>query len=145
MVDFWAYRRGSALWPVDGESAEIMAKLQADKPMHIEAKMPRNARHHRKFFKLVNVIANGIGCSPLALRRHLLKRTGHVVAIKMRDGFVIEYPASISFASMDQTEFNEFYNQCVDIIVTDLGIRRPDILEQVKDLIDGDMADAIRK
>jgi len=85
---------------------------------------------------LVHRIADGIGCEPEALSDHLKVRAGHVNIVRTRGG-VKHYPASISFAAMDQTKFSDFFNRCVAIIVEDLGIRRPDVLDQVRDLIDG--------
>lgn len=135
-MDFWAYRQAERLIPVDPESATQFGKIPFGKPVHVEVKQPRNGAHHRLYWALVHRIANSIGCSPEALSSHLKVSTGHVIAVRTKDG-VKEYPASISFAAMDQTAFHDFYNRCITVICEDLGIARPDILDACRDLIDG--------
>lgn len=135
-MDFWAQRSGDNLIPCDVESAMEFSRVPFGKPLHVEVKQPRNGAHHRLYWALVHRIANSIGCSPEALSSHLKVSTGHVIAVRTKDG-VKEYPASISFAAMDQTAFHDFYNRCIEVICTDLGIARPDILDACRDLIDG--------
>lgn len=136
MVDFWAQRSGEKLVPVDMESASEFSRIPFGKPLHVEVKQPRNGAHHRLYWALVHRIANSIGCNPEALSSHLKVSTGHIIAVRTRDGLK-KYPASISFAAMDQTAFRDFYNRCITVICDDLGMRRPDVLETCRDLIDG--------
>lgn len=49
-------------------------------------------------------------------------------------------PLSISWSKMDQTDFDKFFNKCLDVITSEWGIARPDILEAVKDLIGEEVA-----
>lgn len=137
MTDLWAIRQGTySLSAADPESAAQLAKVPRGTLVHVEVRQPRNIAHHRLFWALVHRIADGIGCDAEALADHLKVRAGHVRTVNTQLG-VKEYPASISFAAMDQAKFSDFFNRCVTIIVEDLGIRRPDVLDQVKDLIDG--------
>ncbi len=136
MTDFWASRTGDQLIPSDSESWAEFARVPFGKALHVEVKQPRNPGHHRKFFTLVHRMANALGVNSEALRDHLTVRAGHVNIVKTKDG-IREYPASIAFAKMDQTEFNQFFNRCVVTIAEDWGLRRPDILDAVRDLIDG--------
>ena len=136
MVDLWGQRSGDCLAPIDAESWGEFSKIPFGKPLHIEIKQKRNPLHHRKFFALVHRMANALGVNSEALRAHLTVRAGHVNIVKTKDG-IREYPASIAFSTMDQTEFNDFFNRCVVIIAEDWGMRRPDVLDAVRDLIDG--------
>lgn len=133
---FWAQRVNDTLVPVDAESWAEFSKIPRNRQIYVEAKQPRNSAHLRLYWALVHRIANAVGCTPEALSSHLKVRTGHVTTVKTKDG-LREYPASISFAALDQTQFSEFYNRCITVICEDLGLRRPDILEACKDLIDG--------
>ena len=135
MSDFWAIRRGDTLLAADAESAAQFAKIPREKLVHVEVRQPRNGAHHRLYWALVHRIAEGLGCDAEALSDHLKVRAGCVRTVNTREG-VKEYPASISFAAMDQTKFSDFFNRCVTIIVEDLGIRRPDVLDQVRDLLE---------
>ncbi len=135
-MDFWAKRIGNDLHPIDAESAAEFSRVPFGKLLHIEVKQPRNGAHHRLYWALVHRIASAVGANPEALSDHLKVKTGHVTTVKTRHG-VKEYPASISFANMDQTSFSEFYNRCIVVICEDLGMRRPDVLDACRDLIDG--------
>ena len=42
---------------------------------------------------------------------------------------------SISFATLDATEFNAIFDKAVDVIYTNWGIAREDVLEVVQDLL----------
>ncbi len=139
-MDFWASRSGNHLIPSDSESWAEFARVPFGKPLHVAVKQPRNSGHHRKFFALVHRMANALGVNPEGLRDHLTVRAGHVNIVKTEDG-IREYPASIAFAVMDQTEFNQFFNRCVVAICEDWGIKRPDVLDAVRDLIDGGLPD----
>ncbi len=81
-------------------------------------------------------MASALGVNPEGLRDHLTVRAGHVIVVKTKDG-IREYPASIAFANMDQLAFNDFFNRCVVVICDDWGLRRPDVLDAVRDLLEG--------
>ena len=79
---------------------------------------PRNLQHHRKFFALCDLIARNTDkvddVDDLVFRLKIA--TGHCRRHLKSDGTVLYEPRSISFASMDQTEFDAFYERCLDII-----------------------------
>lgn len=137
MASFWAKRDASGLIPTDAESWAVLAKVPFGKLVYVEVKQPRNGRHLRWFWVITTRIASAIGCNVDALASHLKVRTGHVNIIKTKDG-IKEYPASISYASMpDESKFQDFTNRCVQVIVEDLGMKRPDVLDAIKDVLDG--------
>lgn len=135
MADFWMIREGMTLRPFGAESAEVFGKIPFGKVVHVTAKQPRNGAHHRLFWTLCARIAGAVGCDAEHIAHILKVRTGHVDLVKTRRG-VEEIPCSISFAKMDQAAFKEFFDKCVAVIHTELGIAQPDILECVKDLLD---------
>ncbi len=140
MTDFWGIRAGNSISPTDAESWSEFCRVPIGKPLHIEVKQPRNSQHHRLFFALVHRMAQALGVNSEALRDHLTVRAGHVNVVKTKDG-IREYPASIAFHAMDQLEFNQFFNRCVVAICEDWGMKKPDLLDAVRDLIDGGLPD----
>lgn len=135
MSDFWAIREGMALRPFGSESASALGKLAFGKVVHVSVKQPRNGAHHRLFWTLCARIGDAVGCEHEDVAFLLKLRTGHVRRIKTKTG-VEEIPLSISFAKMDQTAFSAFFDKCVNVIYTEFGIARADILEAVKDLLE---------
>lgn len=135
MSVFWVMRNGLGLRAWGAESDAMLSKLPFGKPLHVEVKQPRNSKHLALYWVLCKRIADGIGSEDESVSDVLKIKTGHVRRIKTKDG-IIELPGSISFANLDQTGFNTFFDKCVNVITTEWGIARADILELVKDLLD---------
>lgn len=110
--EFFAVRTVGGLKPVDDNGVEILRKIKVGEVIQCEVNKPRNLAHHRKFWALLNVVwkAAGDWSSPYGLLIELKVRLGHVQEVLLRDtGQVVHVPKSISFAHMDQTEFDSFY------------------------------------
>lgn len=138
-MDAWLIREGNALRPFGRESSEQLSKLPHNKPVYAEIRQPRNGKHHRLFWTLTHRIGEAVGVDGDAVAHVLKIRTGHVREIRTKRGVEL-MPLSISFAKLDQIAFDKFFNQCLDVITSEWGIARPDILEAVKDLIGEEVA-----
>jgi len=115
---------------------------------------PRNIAQHRKFFVLLTTVweAGAPWASKDAMLDELKLRIGHVRKVKLEraldwyteDGTIVQIPAgtivqipdSISFASMGQAEFDEFYERalaelCVMAGDIDDGVVREEVLNQL--------------
>jgi len=124
------------LRPYGAESASVFSKLAFGKVVQVEVKQPRNGKHLRLYWTLCHRIGDAIGVEAEDLSDVLKLRTGHVRIIKTARG-TETLPASISFARMTQEDFSKFFDRCVTLITTEWGIARTDILEAVRDLIEG--------
>lgn len=131
----WAVREGMGLRPWGTESASLLGKVPFNKPLQVEVKQPRNSKHSALYWVLCHRIADAIGCEADDISHILKVRTGHVRHVKTKRG-VEEVPQSISFAKMDQQAFRAFWDKCLVVIETEIGIARPDILEAVKDILE---------
>lgn len=97
--------------------------------------MPRNARHHRKFWLLCERISEATGL-PLDVVSDMLKiESGHYMLVKSRKYGELKIPRSISFANMDQTQFNVFYEACIQAICQNWSRTRPEVMAAIEDLI----------
>lgn len=135
MSVMWLVRAGDVLKPADVESAAEFSRLPFAKPVRAEVKLPRNSAHHRLFWLLCTRIANAVGAEVETVSDILKIESGHCVIVGSAKYGEIRLPRSISFKAMDQTEFAKFFDRCLDVIVSNWGIARADVLAAVEDLI----------
>lgn len=115
----------------DYESAK---KIPLNEPFEIEYKKKRNYKFHKKFFALVNMVFQNqerytnIG----HLRRDLTIEAGYYDVTHNLQGVEILEPKSISFASMDDIQFSEFYSSVIDVIVKYFHFDKQDIIDNVE-------------
>lgn len=98
-----------------------------------EFKKPRNIQFHRKFFALINLVFQNqdLYTNMDHLRNDLTIRSGHYDTHFDMDGIEVFSAKSISFASMDDHEFQDFYNSVVDTIVKYFHFDKQDIIDNV--------------
>lgn len=115
--------------PADQNSAEAMEAMKWGQQYKAEVTQPRNLGHHKKFFALIKVAFDAwempvneykdvkIQKNADRFRKDLLIMAGYgypVVNLKNE----VRYEAqSMSFASMDQAEFETLYSRVVDVIL----------------------------
>lgn len=117
-------------------------RLKIGERVLCEIKKPRNYEFHKKFFALVRLTYDNL---PEHLHHMLNIRSEEdlLVCLKLDLGYATtvyhggkEYikPQSISFASMDNTEFERFYNRAIDCILHNYlrGTTRANLLENVE-------------
>lgn len=130
-----------SLRPIDPTSAEILDRIAKDEDVKVEITRPRNVKHHRKFFALLNAIYPHQDIYPTrtSFRAALSAALGFGETVKLGDGRTIIVPHSISFAKMDQTEFEAFYDRAVELILTRIvpGVGRADLAREVDDILAG--------
>lgn len=98
-------------------------RLEVMKPggyIKVETARPRNPGHHRKFFALLRLVSDNsevYNTKEKALTAIKLV-TGYAdPLIDPRTGGLLMIPRSISYESMDQDKFDEFYSQAIDGIL----------------------------
>lgn len=133
MAELYLIAQLGALRPVDDEGKEFIAKRHG-KTLRCEVVEPRNAGHHRKFFAMLNIVLKSqdhyknidqlLNVCKLAI--------GHVEVCKTKHGMV-QWPASISWAKMDQEAFDAFYNRAVDWVCMEVipGLSKGDLNSEV--------------
>ena len=133
------------LRPSDALSAELWDDLPADKEMRAVVTQPRNLQHHRKFFTLLSVIfphqdlytsIDGDG----GLLDGIKPALGHTHEVRNAETLEAHIrPASISFGSMDQDAFEEFYDRSVDLICRRIipGLGHADLEREVNEILAG--------
>ena len=121
-------RRGNTLIPSDTNADEWLATIGEGKEVTVTARKARNARQHKLLFALLRIVTDNSDQWPnaYALLDALKMATGHVDLIRGIGGQVIAKPASISYASMPQDRFSEWFKRALDIVARDILNTAPD-------------------
>lgn len=107
-----------ALRPVDTAGEGALQKLGEGKIVSVEMKQIRNPNHHRLFMALLQIVFNNQDRydSFDHLRTAITIAVGHCYTVVLPDGSIGVTPRSISFAAMDQGDFNIFFDNVVGIV-----------------------------
>jgi hypothetical protein len=113
-------RERNSLVPADSFSAEALDAMKNGEVVRAVVTRPRNEKHHRKFFALLNVVFEAQDRYPTLDRLlHAIKiGVGLYELVPLTKTQTVIDVGSISFASMDQAEFTNFYDKVVKLIVT---------------------------
>jgi len=113
------------LGPATKTDQEIFEKFRGTTWYKVDARKARNPGHHRKGFALLNLIFEN--------QERYRTIEDLLVEVKLKAGWYTEHirsdgaityiPKSISFADMDQLEFEAFYSHLIDIAIQDYGLK----------------------
>lgn len=114
---------GGLMASSDAEASKLEPLV--GKSVKVRITQPRNLEFHRKFFAMLNA---GWSLSEHAhqmnleqFRAWIIVRAGYCDFVKGGDDRpIVAIPKSISFGSMDNTEFERLYNDVLHTIVHDL-------------------------
>ncbi len=120
----------SGLVPLYPADLEEKKRLKLGAEYEVEIKHPRNIGFHKKFFALVNIGHQNTSLEmPFeTYRRYVIMKAGYFKVYNTGKGSYYE-AESISFAKMDQIQFEEVYSRVLDIIIKDLGVSKDEIEE----------------
>lgn len=109
---------GGALKPIDGLGEEYIGSLGAGEIVRATMKKDRIPGHHRKYFGLLRLVFSNQDkyLSQEALRFAVSIQAGYVDQIMLSGDKVALRPKSISWAKMDQSEFNDYYDAALKAI-----------------------------
>ena len=131
------------LVPLYDSDLEARKRLRAGSVVKCKVSNPRNYEFHKKFFALVRLTFDNL---PARLAEYwnvnnegdMLRRfkwdLGYFSSSYNENGEKeIEY-GSISFAAMEQHEFERFYNQCVDLVLYKYikGLDKQDLITEIE-------------
>ena len=121
------------LIPAYDSDRDALRKVHSGEMLKAEITRPRNVRFLKKFFALLKIgFENQEHYNSLeSYRKVITMRAGFFETIITEKNGVIYYPKSISFASMDELEFQEVYNSVLDVILQSIGACREDIEEEI--------------
>ena len=94
-----------------------LSKLKADSWIEIELKSKRNPKFHRKYWAFCNKVAEynqHEGLTPEQVSTALKYKSGHFDLVPQGNGIYEKKEKSISFANMEQQEFEVYYENAVN-------------------------------
>ncbi len=117
------------LYPVDQQGIEAIAKLKLGQGVTVTIKRARNPAFHRKLFALFNLAYDAWEPGEKKYKgQHILKSfeqfredlvilAGYYTQSVRLDGSIRVSAKSISFANMNQDEFDSLYSAVVDVVL----------------------------
>ena len=122
------------LVPVYNSDAEALkaSKLKEGEEYEVEIKRKRNYLFHKKYFALLNLCYdiqeyfNDIS----DLREYLTCKAGYYEKIPTPDGEMIK-AKSISFAKMDDIEFEDLYQKTIQAVCNFLDVGKDDLINEI--------------
>ncbi|HZP68346.1 MAG TPA: DUF1367 family protein [Pseudolabrys sp.] len=133
------------LFPVDDEGAELFRGLKINRDIGCDVKQRRNPRHHRLFFAILNFVK--LHCSrfenaSLDQIKDAVKLACGLTQtfIDAETGEVFYVLKSIAWAAMDQTKFNEFFNNACNVIAKrwmPAGTTAESVRDELLKMVDG--------
>ena len=131
-----------SLTAYDMAALEVMQKWKIGDVVSATVRRPRNPQHHKKLFAMLQIVWEGTAVQDRYPRvENLLDALklalGHCEPVSLPDGTAAMKVKSIAFESMAQDEFEKFYDEAVDIIVTRLvpHLDREDLEAQVMEMV----------
>lgn len=122
----------NGLIPLYPSDLDQKRKLKIGKDYEIDIKHPRNYEFHKKFYALINLAHDNTQLNmPFdAYRKYLIMKAGYFNVYETATGKFYD-AMSISFASMNQIEFEQLYSRVLDEVLKDLGCTQEDVMENL--------------
>jgi hypothetical protein len=139
-----------ALVPCDPQATEFIASLKLGAPVRAEVKRMRNYKFHRKFFALLDFAFENWEPSEATYKGEIVAKNrkqfrndvtvlaGYGETTLTLKGEIRVVAKSISFASMEQDEFDRLYNAVVNVILSKIlkNYTRDDLDNVINRLMD---------
>lgn len=131
MADIHLIKTPAGLAPSDAMAAEWFNKVPMGKHVNAKVTQPRNSKFHRKFFSMLNVAYSNhdwpdiesqfgpVRTSFEMFREYVTVKAGHYEADLTPQGHIRARAKSISFAKMDEAEFERLYSDVLDVILNE--------------------------
>ncbi|WP_417086083.1 DUF1367 family protein [Lancefieldella rimae] len=144
-MDFFCRVTPAGLVPLDDMDWEQKKQLRLGSDVRVHITMPRNLRFHKKFMALLRLTLDNLP-EDIQQSMHIYSIEAMLAAVKIDLGYYdtvqvsgrnVVKLRSISFAKMDETAFERFY----DLAVTDIlnnylqGADRNLLLQEVEETI----------
>ena len=140
-----------SLRPMAAADADALSKIKTGDVVLVEFRKPRNVLFHRKYFSLLNFAfehwepeamkfkGREVGKSLDVFRGWIICQAGFYDLAITPDGRVKASPMSISFAKMDEQEFEDLYSKTIDVILKCVlkNYKNRDELESVLETVIG--------
>lgn len=131
--------RSGTLHPVGEDATRVMKSIKPDEKVLVTVHRARYPEHHRLVMAVVSKIAEAMGVAHNVILLWLKWETGLIDIVELPNGMRCHDPRSISFESMGQDEFQEWWNDAL-IVIKEKMLPKLNAREfrQVRDIITGE-------
>ncbi len=144
-MDIWCKVTAQGLVPLYDSDYDEKQRLKVGDKVLCHISRPRNYLFHKKFFALIRLVFENLP-EHLHAQMGIYSEDDLLTSIKLDLGraTVITYNGvdvvkvgSISFAAMDDTQFEEFYRAAISVILNKylVGTDREELLEEVANFL----------
>ena len=123
MKGFFRKNALGALVPDDPEAQELISKVKIDAVVSCEIKRTRNIAMHRKYFSLLNYAFDQMDFDDQRIlfedfRSQVIMLAGYKrEVVSFSSGEPRWEPKSISFSSMSQDDFEQLYDDTIEVLL----------------------------
>ena len=129
--------------PMYNSDLELKKKLKEGSVVKCKVSNPRNYQFHKKFFALLRLTYDNLPVSLVEkwnirtvedMLRRFKRDLGYYTSNRNEKGELeIDY-LSISFAAMEEWEFERFYDQCLELVLHTYieGIDKEDLINELE-------------
>lgn len=132
-------RSGDRLVPVTEWDREKLLGIPEGRDLTVKISRTRSAKQHRLFWALMQKVVEN---HPYYVRAEQLVewlklRLGYVEEMMFHDGQLMTKVSSISFGSMGQDQFREFFTLALDVIVAEVipGTDRGALIRELEQML----------
>jgi hypothetical protein len=133
-MKFLVQKKGNVLIPMFNSDAEALkiTKLKEGEVLEVDIVKKRNYEFHKKYFALVNLCFDNQETFETLdeMRFYLTIKSGFFKKIETGKGQMF-MPKSISFAEMDETEFQDLYSKTLDCVCKFLNTTNENLLSEL--------------
>lgn len=115
-------------FPANEKAIEIYDQMEAYQEIDWTYSFPRNPGNHRRFFAFLNLAfdSQDFFSNIHHFRKWLIGKAGHYTIIQTPKGGTIFDPDSIAWDNMDEPEFRDVFNDCLQAFIDEFGKRIPE-------------------
>lgn len=120
--------------PVNDMAREAMGKVKIGDDVRLEIKRPRSIAWHRRYFALVNLVADNSSYTTEQVHYLMKLRCGCSIPVKERDGTITWMPDSIAFDRMDRDDWQVYWSRVVDYVADELlpGVSAEELEREIR-------------
>lgn len=141
MMEIYCQVTHQGLVPMYDSDYEEKKKLKQGEKVLVTIKRPRNYENHKRFFALLRLVVQNLP-EQMARAMSIYSEEDLLNCIKLdlgmftthwHEGRELLKVKSISFASMDESEFSNFFTETINLITNHylLGMDRETLLEEI--------------
>ena len=119
--------------PLYNSDYDKLKKLKRDTELVWEVKQQRNPMFHRKCMALFNLgFENQEQINSFDNYRKIMTMKAGFFTTEITDKGVVYFAKSISFANMDNSEFEDLYSKLIHVIAKDLNLNDTEVRQNIE-------------